>query len=438
MNSIAAVKEPDPKKQIEAIQPMVVAFLNKSAAIKNLAERDAMKAMASRLKPYADGKDLDLTREGPGRVPGVVTTTGDEEGQIVFYTWKGKSGAQHRLEFRRVLEAPDAASYLCTTEVSLQLCIDVVEGADKWADVRGLTDMDSFFPADSRKGPRVVNWTAPEGKMTLSVPPRPDDTSGLGWHRPDGTQLMGKSIPYYPEGGAPAKGPEVVDPVDFISPSAAAYVSRLLNCRLPNSTEWRAADTKYPTADPNLRDQTWANQHAYIRSIDEQSKHNANYPNQSMLKVKAISVLPAEQDKDPAVTSNDGSLYFRPVTDGGEGKGADGSAVFHHLVGNVWEFVFENPDAMNSSPFPPTKDGIVKLMGKGEQVRAIGGSAISPKEYPINSPAEFRWDTSRVGFSDAGFRLAFSTGAGTGGTGKPAERLAKLLSTTDYLTRTTK
>src|SRR6185503_1494785 len=132
--------------------------------MKDLPEREAMKGMAARLKPYAEGKDLDLTREGPGRIqPLVTTTTGDADGQIVFYTFKGKS-REHRLEFRRVQETADAASYLCTTEVSLALCIDIVDALGKWDEVKGLMDIN-----DTMRGPRVTAWTPNNGKMTLSV-----------------------------------------------------------------------------------------------------------------------------------------------------------------------------------------------------------------------------------------------------------------------------
>jgi hypothetical protein len=150
-----------------------------------------------------------------------------------------------------------------------------------------------------------------------------------------------------------------------------------------------------------------------------------------MLKVKGITAKPSETDGEPAVQTDDKVLYFEPVAQGG-------GDVFHHLVGNVWEFVFENPVELNESPFPPTAAGINTLLKRGEEVRVIGGSAISPKEFPTNTPLEFNWGQSKGGFSDAGFRLAFSTGGGAGGTGKPAERLAKILSTTDYLARDTK
>jgi hypothetical protein len=435
LNDVATVKEPDPKAQIVALQKMVLDFQGRIGAIKDLGDREAIKGMAARLKPFADGKDLDLTHEGPGRVKGFSTTTGDEEGQIVFYTWDGSNRADKRLEFRRVQETADAASYLCTTEMSLGLCIDIVDKlGGKWDDMKALmnpSDPDN----DARRGPRVSTWSR-DGKMDLARPTNPDKT-GMGWHRAITTDDMIKNA-YYPQGGAPAKGPDFDDPVDFISPGAAAYVAKLIGCRLPTSAEWTAANAKFPTTDPNLRDAAWAAQHAYLvtpgpdgKTVLQRTNNNADLPNQSMLKPKGIVIKPSEQDGDAAVPGNDGLLYFGPVNKGG-------GEVFHHLVGNVCEFVLENPDAMNNSPVPPTKDTITALVGKGDQMKVIGGSAISPKEVNPLVPLDFNWGASRVGFSDAGFRLAFSTGAGTGGTGKPAERLAKMLSGTDYLTRTTK
>jgi formylglycine-generating enzyme required for sulfatase activity len=246
--------------------------------------------------------------------------------------------------------------------------------------------------------------------------------------------------PYYPDNGAPARGPDYVDPVDCISPHAAVYAARLLGCRLPSSLDWRGAVAKFPPATTNLRDPLYTAQHAHIAGVQRAANNNAEYPNYSMLKPTPakltelkVAIKPAEQDAEAATDKMDGHLYFAPVDFGSPGE------VFRNLVGNVWEYVFEEPAAMDALPMPATVQAIndlVRTREQRERVRVIGGSAISPKELPVDQPLDFNWGASRAGFSDAGFRLAFSTGAGTGGTGKPAERLAKILSS-DYLARGT-
>jgi hypothetical protein len=447
LGAVLPVKAQDRKAQIKSLQDLVVPFELRAAAIKDLGQRSAVEDLTARLKHFAEGKDLDLTAEGPARGKAWQAQP-KADGKVVTYTWKSRGGFDHTLEFRRIDETADAASYLCTTEVSLRLCIDVVDSLGKWEDVRAFTDMGHADPNnDGRRGPRVTAWTGRDGKMVLSAPSNPDKT-GLGWHRwvpPDNM----KDIPYYPDGGQPApvpvpdgppkSSPVLDDPVDFIAPGAAVYVARLLNCRLPTPTEWQKANDDYPTPKPNLRDKTWARQWDYIKSLKDQHKDNGNadWPNQSMLRKKGATV-PPEVDGQPAVDADDGMLYFLPVNVGGDSVTKDGGPVFHHLVGNVCEFVFEDADAMNKAAFPPTAQNIKEILGKGDKLRAIGGSAISPKDYDPKEPLKFTFTDKSDGFSDAGFRLAFSTGGGGGGTGNPADQLANILSSTPYLTRAAK
>ncbi len=161
LNQVATVKDPDPKKQLDAIQTMVQAF-QKAVAAKNLGDLEAVKAMAVRLKPFADGKDLDLAHEGPGRViwknaagqPEWAAQANDD-GTIVTYSWKGPSGRQYALEFRRVFEDPAGESngYLCTTEMSLGLFIDLVQRAEKWDELH--TIVKHFRPRQPARPARV-------------------------------------------------------------------------------------------------------------------------------------------------------------------------------------------------------------------------------------------------------------------------------------------
>src|SRR5205823_2762439 len=105
---------------------------------------------------------------------------------------------------------------------------------------------------------------------------------------------------------------------------------------------------------------------------------------------------------EAAVPDDDGTVWFTPVEAG------DGA--FKNLVGNVAEYTFE--DAAPQDPLPAPIERIRSLIGKGDSVRMIGASALSAREvepgraYHLPKGA----DASRAGFSDVGFRLAFSLG----------------------------
>ncbi len=75
---------------------------------------------------------------------------------------------------------------------------------------------------------------------------------------------------------------------------------------------------------------------------------------------------------------NDGVLWFHEVP--------AAAPVFVDLIGNVGEFVTDDA-------------------GK---VYVIGGSALSPPSRPLDKPFALGTDQLTSGFSDVGFRLAFS------------------------------
>jgi hypothetical protein len=247
-------------------------------------------------------------------------------------------------------------------------------------------------------------------------------------------------FPYYPPGMAVPVPPTIDDPMNYISPVAALYVAHLAYCRLPSSVEWTKALDKDPPKDTetNRRDKLWSDEHKYLsdpdaatgKSIFDRSNRNAELPSAGIFRPKGITKA-AVQDKDAVTDKDDNYLWFAPVVKGG---GKD----FHHLIGNVAEYVFEEPKTLDKLPADLAANAVRPALGKGELVKLIGATAHSPKENDPKTPLEVNISQSIGGYSDVGFRLAFSTGGGGGGTGKPAERLAKILAATDYLARTTK
>ncbi len=247
-------------------------------------------------------------------------------------------------------------------------------------------------------------------------------------------------FPYYPKDMTVPAKPAPEDPMNFISPVAALYVAHLAVCRLPSTIEWTKALEKDPPADidTNRRDKQWSDEHKYLsdpdpasgKSIFDKSNKNAELPSAGIFRPKGIN-KPALQDNQAVTVQDDKYLWFAPVDKGG---GKD----FHHLIGNVAEYVFEEPKTLDKLPADLAANAVRPALGKGDLVHVIGASALSPKEFDPKTPLEVVIFQSLGGYSDVGFRLAFSTGGGGGGTGKPAERLAKILSQTDYLARTTK
>jgi len=106
-----------------------------------------------------------------------------------------------------------------------------------------------------------------------------------------------------------------------------------------------------------------------------------------------------------------------------------------HLVGNVAELVFDAPEALEASP--PTAEALRTLVEKQKaRLGVVGGSALSPPELwnGAERPYGRTWPVdlarAREGYSDVGFRLAF-TAPKVG----PAQRVAQVLRKHDYLPR---
>ncbi len=433
LKTLRGVNETDRKKQIVELQRLVLGFKQDTSSI-DVSSRPDVQALWKRLKTFEDAKDLNLAEEGPGRA-GWKFRAGDDEGGVAFYTWQAKDGTPYSLEFRRVSENPDFASYLCTTEMPAGLCIDLVDSADAWTVFRGqvnaTTNSSSGFAIftnpsnDSRSGPRVTAWTAANrgAKLIISPPTEPDKT-GMGWHRAQPTNEMA-TLRYYPEGGEPSRGPAADHPIEYLPVTAYVFLARTLGCRLPTSQEWAAAVAAFPATSPNLRDTSYAAQYVHIHGIEAAANRNVDYPASGMYRGPNTANVPGpSNDPATATTVDDGFLYFAGVAE----EPAGARAVFHHLVGNVWEFVFEEPAPMEALPLSPTLKDVNKLLARGEQLRLIGGSAVSSPLLAINQPLEIPMLKAREGCSDVGFRLAFSTGGGSGGTGAPVDRLAKILS----------
>jgi len=107
------------------------------------------------------------------------------------------------------------------------------------------------------------------------------------------------------------------------------------------------------------------------------------------------------------VDTDDGVLWFSPVSTSAKN--------FENLVGNVAEYVIaDSADAMNSVAATAASVTAAKL---SDQLRIIGGSALSSKSIKPEEPYGLSGILTRKGMSDVGIRLAFS-GPALGGTGR--------------------
>ena len=99
---------------------------------------------------------------------------------------------------------------------------------------------------------------------------------------------------------------------------------------------------------------------------------------------------------------------------------------FRNLVGNVAEFVFDDPAAL--AKVEPTPAEVDKLLRASiDKLRVIGGSALSSPDLKVETP--YPVDPAELhGFSDVGFRLAFTAPA------EPLQaRLRRTLTAQGYL-----
>jgi hypothetical protein len=231
-------------------------------------------------------------------------------------------------------------------------------------------------------------------------------------------------------------------PLQFVTPQTAFYLSRRLGCRLPTAREWTAALNRAKNStdatmkgfatmgwkvrdrefarlltNPNRDAAYWPDDNIFLGDLDAvtlQRHQNAAVWSSAALASMGGST-PSENSGSPVLwplstlqTSTE--LGFRSV-----GDGENFAGVFHDLIGNVSEFVMDEPVVLAEkvTVIPPlAADEIVGRVSDWfspehlAAVSVIGGSALSPpgldpaRPYPLPKGA--------MSFADVGFRLAFT------------------------------
>ena len=314
------------------------------------------------------------------------------------------AGADVRIVFKRIKPQGRRPFFLAVTEVSFGQFAGVIEAASAWDPLRALV----WSPqpgeiGDPRRGPRSWEWVMrPAPRM---YPPQwwlfPEDANDFPKElRDPATGKFNRTVLGDAAGGTPSNR----HPVQYLTPEAMMYVASLVGCRLPTPSEWRAAYDAYekgvPTAQWNLRDETWRVQRDHVAALagGGAGNHAPQAPDEGIYLPPKGATPVASGAEARALPQRDGTLYFRPAD-------APGGSTFRQLVGNVAEVVCDA-----SEPFEQLKDRTPPKIKSFAAEPAtglfvIGGSALSPPEVPVDSPQAVK---PGAAYADVGFRLAFT------------------------------
>jgi hypothetical protein len=373
----------------ETVRKAAAKFLDNSAKLPgDFIQKANLKASVDPLREVVTTKEetINLAQAGPAAIKGWQKDS--DAGDLVVYSWPGHN---QKLTFARVSPAGGKPSFLCATEVSAGLFLDVLTSLQKQAEI------DKLLPKDGDlKGPRV--WVRKAGALAMS-----DEWFPLAILPP---ALAGNKL--FPANAVPEK-PTAGHPIQQVSLAAAIYLANLMNCRLPTAGEWAAAyqvDKRATSQKPyNLRDKTWLVQKNHCVALEQAGdlvESDQFYPDAGIFWPNGATQKVGSQADVAADAKTDGYLWFSKVDSDPQGR------VFQNLVGNVAEFVYEDPDALVALK-APTADTIRQFLGTGAaKARVIGGSALSAPAVAVDQAQALPAGVDC--FSDVGFRLAFSAG----------------------------
>jgi hypothetical protein len=332
----------------------------------------------------------DPANSGPGAVGWRLQLENPATGTVA-YTLRRPEAPELTLTFVRVTPPGGTGCYLCTTEVSVGLMQAVVNAPEAWSQIGQLEPFHRIIGAKS--------WGTWQGPRPWRIRP---DGSGLQvserWLR----ETVPPDIAYPPQLKDKVPGPTAGHPMNDLSPDAAIYLARLLGCRLPTAAEWKAAyQAVKAEARWNLRDAGWASQRDYAAK-----RPTTILPDEHIFVPDKSEVAKGPDAVVRADASDDGTLWFAEVD-------SDKDHVFHHLVGNVAEYVLEDPARGQEALVVGTKLRAGEVQAflentKGAGLAVIGGSALSPPEVKWDDPYPCKLLKARDAFSDVGFRLAFT------------------------------
>jgi hypothetical protein len=414
--SDANMKEADLKKVAQS-------FINNVNAMPASVTGDrAIQELLARIaKPLQQSNEESSSAGAGPKLAGWEQDPSPNSNVRLFYL-PNKAAAKYTLEFDR-LQVGQKTVYLCTTEMWLGLFAEVANAPAPFADLSNAgksADKAHWFTAsnDPWSGPRV--WKIDAGKFIPNT----------SWMSPD-PQISA----FYPATAVPPV-PAGHMPMQQLSPWSAMYVSNALGCRLPTSEEWKAAYEKFEVAGAtrdswNLRGAAWQVQQDYAKQVVAGGVAGMPFPDKGMFNTAELmyagitdaAAVPWHNDAIAKIAPNrvsggadvykGSSLWFRRVgTEPGQAAPGSGTGAMHDLVGNVAEYVFDAPNANAVlKEAKPTPEGVdAEIAAGGGNVAVIGGSSLSPPQIPFNEKQAVMMDSDQTagGFSDVGFRLAYT------------------------------
>lgn len=313
--------------------------------------------------------------------------------------------------------------YLCSTEMPVGLVSAVLAATGKSASEMNL-------PANTAAGKGPQGWITSARGIEPSAYWLEAITREAGGTYPQA--LLPSQAPAGRQWDRCLKdpfNPSAKMPMQSLPAESAMALAATLGCRLPTSAELHAA-IPLQKQQPNLRDATWALEREHIKTVRANGRLGAPWPDTGMFTptVAGLPAGPVATTWLPAQLHNlnlpmdgstydDGALFFRPVDSGD--KVAD-------VVGNVAEFVWDDPSAIEKAPdksaaaFRKLIDASPKMIG------VMGASAISAPEIGIGRQSLELLKLHQA-FPDVGLRLAFSPAKRL-----LADRLRELVDGTPY------
>lgn len=360
------------------------AVLNSLAAYasdQSIGKQSALATGIASVKKLADekGESFDSAREGPARKG--WTRVSEDAGRVVYRSPDGKVS----ITFVAV-GTGSQRTFVGTSEVSIEVANAAISGANAWADIAG--DIGDQFTkpwTDNVWGDAgVSSWKVGINKQFAPAAKRGDRDRSLGWVS-YGEQAVKDGIAVFPAGLEPPESTFKM-PLQNLSPKAALRIATAAGCRLPTPEEWNLAlaaegGLDAVKAEAKLRDE-------WFKAWADSSKALGKPPWNNVFRpvVTTINTNVQQASKNAAV--------FREVD-------AGGGRSFQNLVGNVAEFVFNDPATCN--PDAGGADAALR-----QNMKVIGGSALSDPLVKLNEAYPVASIKPSRNYADVGFRLAFS------------------------------
>jgi len=326
------------------------------------------------------GPSFNPASEGPAKTGKWTLDPASSINGLLVYVFA--ADPSRRISFAEVGQGSQRA-FVSTTEVSLGVLQSAISSAGQWADFR--KDMGSIW-VPAREGAQA--WVVSGDQLALATAAAGD--LSRGWFPFDKGSLT--NVPIYPQGLEPP-APSWDMPAQMITPAAAIRTASALACRMPTAQEWLTAVGGPSGADAQINFSKLRD--AGFREFD---KITADLAGKFAVRpTRGIFSVPnASPGIWPQRESTREPVLFRAVSDQ---PGAPGN--FRHLVGNVAEFVWNDPTSC-------TVAGASNDATMEQNLRIIGASALSsPSIKPGDEQKPVRVNL-RKAYSDVGFRLAFS------------------------------